>query len=78
MNHQQCRHVTLAGNEISRVIYCETHNMYELVIGSLSLKLDETSFNGMCNLLNDAQNVRLTMHNSKSTFDLLMKQIKRA
>lgn len=78
MHHQQCRHVTLAGNEISRVIYCETHNTYELVIGSLSLKLDEASFNGMCNLLNDAQSASLAMHVSKNAFELLMKQMKRA
>jgi len=78
VNHRQCNHVTLAGNEISRVIYCETHDCYELVIGSLSLRLDEASFNGMCNLLSDAQNVRLTMHQAKSNFEIIMKQIKRA
>ncbi len=77
MNHQQCRHVTLAGNHISRIIYCETHNTYELIIGSLSLRLDEDAFTGMCNLLNDAQNVKLAMTNSKQSFDKLMRQIKR-
>jgi hypothetical protein len=78
MHHQQCRHVTLAGNEISRVIYCETHSTYELVIGSLSLKLDEASFNGMCNLLNDAQSAGLAMRASKQAFEAMMQQIKRA
>ena len=77
MNHQHCRNITLAGNDISRIIYCETHNSYELMIGSLSLRLDEASFTGMCNLINDAQKVKLAMSHSKQSFDKLMRQIKR-
>lgn len=77
MHHQQCRHVTLAGNYISRVIYFETHNAYELVISSLSLLLEEVSFTGMFNFLNDAQNAKFAMSNSKQSFDRLMRQIKR-
>lgn len=78
MNHQQCRQLTLAGNDLSRVLYCETHQSYELVIGSLSLRLDEASFNGICNLLNDAQSVSLARNNAKHAFELLIQQIKRA
>ena len=77
MNHQQCSNITLAGNNISRIIYCETHNTYELMIVSLSLRLDEASFTGLCNLLNDAQHVKLAMSNSRHSFDRLMRQIKR-
>lgn len=78
MNQRHCKQVTLAGNAVSRVIYCETHNTYELVIGSLSLKLDEASFHGMCNLLNDAQSANLAMRASKQAFEAMMQQIKRA
>ncbi len=59
----ECKKVMLAGNDGCRVMYCETHQVAELEIGALSLRLDIEAFNTLNELLIDAtQKIDLLQH----------------
>lgn len=71
-----CKKVILAGNDGCRVMYCELHQVAELEIGALSLKLDVEAFSSLNELINEATQKIAVIHQARNIQDNLMRKLK--
>ncbi|GBG12489.1 uncharacterized protein NMK_0020 [Novimethylophilus kurashikiensis] len=51
---KQCRRVLLAGSEGCQVVYCPDCEIAELEIGAMNIRLEESVFRTVVNMLNTA------------------------
>ena len=74
--NEACNKVVLARNEGCRVIFCERHQVAEVEIGAISLRLDIEALNTLNELLMDATQNIATLQNVKIQHQQLMHKIK--
>jgi hypothetical protein len=71
-----CQKVRIAGCDGYRVMYCETHQVAELEIGALSLRLDIEAFSALHALLGEASQKINVIQSAKATQDGLMVRLR--
>ncbi len=69
---EACNKVVLARNEGCRVMFCESHQVAELEIGALSLRLDIEAFSTLNELLMEATQKIALLQNVKIQHQQLM------
>lgn len=75
MAHQPCNKILLAGNDGCRVAFCQTHQVAELEIGAVSLRLDVDNFATLNNLINEAMEKIHTVHAAQDAYDALLQKL---
>jgi hypothetical protein len=76
--HLRCIKIPLAGNDGCRISYCETHQIAELEIGALSLRLDIEAFTTLSDLINEANDKITKIQASKQSLNAFMSKLKDA
>ncbi len=76
--HQGCKKIMLAGNHGCRVSYCETHQVAELEIGALSLRLDIEAFSTLNELLNESMQKIALVSKVKAEHESLFNRLGKA
>lgn len=75
MAHQTCNKILLAGHEGCRVAYCQTHQVAEIEIGAMSLRLDIEAFSNLNALIQESMQKIHSLHASQHAYDKLLQKI---
>jgi hypothetical protein len=73
-DENNCNKTIIADLAGFKIVFCENHQMIELIIGGMSLRLDLDNFNNLNELLNIAyRNLNIISGSDKTYNELLIK-----
>lgn len=75
MAQPTCNRILLADNAGCRVAFCQTHQVAELEIGAMSLRLDVETFSNLNNIVQEAMQKIHTLHASQYAYDALLQKL---
>lgn len=76
MDNMECKKVMIAIQQNARVMYCEAHNVAELEIGAVSLRLDIESFAMVSDCIADAIARLNVIQEAKRQNEALIKRLR--
>lgn len=76
MDNMECKKILIAMQHNARVMYCEAHNVAELEIGAVSLRLDVESFAMLGDCMAEAIAKLAVVQEAKRQHEALIKRLR--